>query len=151
MQEAHLGFGPARSARTMFVARMVAGLLILMLLAQLFGYESFASILAILMPFNDQQLTDILAAKVVIAELLALPYLLGMPLSRLMRGFSLLLGTGVVLFWLFTSLTSAHAGNAALFSDTLLIPGGILAFLFSALLSTGFGYVVYRDLGSRTS
>lgn len=151
MHTVSVSFGPVRRIRTTYIARGVAGLLIIMLLAQLFGYESFSSLLAVVLPFNDQLLTDLLAAKLVVVELLALPYLLAMPLSRLMRGLSLLCGAASATFWLFTSLTSAHAGNAVLFSDTIPISGGLLPFLWCLALAVGFGYVVNADLRSRTS
>ena len=151
MHSVHVSFGPVRRIRTTYIARGVAVLLLLMLLTQLFGYEGFSSLLAVLLPFNDQPLTDLLTAKLVVVELLALPYLLAMPLSRLMRGLSLLCGAAAITFWLFTSLTSAHAGNAALFSDTVSISGGLLPFLWCLVLAIGFGYVVSADLRSRTS
>lgn len=151
MHSVSVSFGPARRIRTTYIARGVGALLTIMLLCQLFGYESFSSLLAVVMPFNDQLLTDLLTAWLVFGELLALPYLLAMPLSRLMRILSVICGALVALFWVFTQLTSAHAGNAALFSDTLPLPGGLLALLYSLLLAAGFGYVLAADIRSRTS
>ena len=151
MHPVSVSTGPARRIRTTYVARVVALLLILMLLAQLFGYESFSSLLLLLLPFNDHRLTELVAAGLVLAELLTIPYLLAMPLSLAMRLVCAGCGSIVMLFWVFTQLTSAHAGNAALFSDTIALPGGLLALLFSLVLAAGFGYVAVADATARTS
>ena len=151
MHSVSVSTGPVRRVRTIYVARAVASLLVIMLLLQLFGYESLSSLLLVLLPFNDHKLTELLTAALVLAELLAVPYLLAMPLSPAMRVVCAACGAIVTLFWVFTQLTSAHAGNSALFSDTVALPGGLLAFLFSLIMAVGFGYVVVADLNARTS
>lgn len=137
--------GPERSTRFAVIARAVAVMIVLMLLAQLYSFETFASVLAVVVPFNDQQLTEIFATGLVLAELLALPYLLAMPLSTLMRWVSISCGVAIVLFWFFTAMTSAHATNAALFGATVVVPGGLAPFLWTLLFLTGFASVVYSD------
>src|SRR4051812_47682117 len=112
-------YGPQRNPRTRMVAWTCAGLLIVMLVSQLFSYEDFPSTLDILLPINDQPLIHMTAALIVFAELLALPYLLGMYISRLMRVLSVMFAVCAAAFWLIVSLTNAHAANSGLFSTTL--------------------------------
>lgn len=140
-----LSYGPARSPSTKSVALITAGIMIVTLLAQLYGFDDFASTLAIVLPINDQQLIKITAALIVIVELLSLPYLLGMYMSSLMRIISASCGLGVCGFWLITALTNAHASNSALLSATVAIPGGILAVVWAGILMTLFLKVVLTD------
>jgi len=133
----------SRSVRV--CALIGAGMLLLMLLTQLYSYEDFASVLTTILPFSDQPLSVISAALLVIVELFSLPYLLEMKLSRLMRVISQLFGLVVALFWLFTSLTSAHAANSALFSTTFDLPGGVLAVLWSMVLAVLTMYITYSN------
>lgn len=127
-------YGPPRSRRTSALALTAAVMLVLMTLAQLYGYEDQPTIISTLMPFDDQPLSTVVAAMIVLAQLLSLPYLLGMYLSKLMRLFSAFVGLGVSAFWLFTALTNAHAQNAGLFSSTFELQGGITAALWTMAL-----------------
>lgn len=137
--------GPKRTKRTQAIALVVAALLTIMLVAQLFSYEDFAVTLSALMPYNDNSLLTITAAAVVIAELLALPYLLGMYISTLMRVMSATLAAAVGVFWMFTSLTNSHASNSGIFSTTLELPGGILAVVWSLALVISIVLVIKAD------
>ena len=138
-------YGPKRTKQTQAVALMVAALLTVLLFAQLFGYEDFAVTLGALMPFNDSALLNVTAGGIVIAELLALPYLLGMYLSPLMRAVSVVLAVGVSVFWMFTGFTNSHAGNSGLFSTTIDLQGGVLATLVSLVLFVGTVLVIRAD------
>lgn len=138
-------YGPKRTVRIQGIAVVVAALISAMLLAQLFSYEDFAAILGGLMPYGDASLLKVTAAAIVIAELLALPYLLGMYLSPLMRLLSAVTAAGVSVFWLFTGFTNAHANNSGLFSTTLEIPGGIFATMLSLVLFAGMVLVIRSD------
>lgn len=142
-------YGPPRTTRTRTVAMLCAGLLLVMLLCQLYSYEDLAATLGGVLPFNDQPLTMSVAATVVLAELLSLPYLIGMYLSRLMRIVSAFMAGAVSGFWLLSCLTNAHAANSGLFSTTLEIPGGLLPalwslFLFGSVLSVMFADTRFR-------
>ena len=139
-------YGPKRTRRTRMLALILAGFITIMLVTQLFGYEDFASVLGALMPYNDSSLLKLTAAAVVIAELLALPYLLGMYLSQLMRIVSGFFAATVTVFWLFTSLTSSHASNSGLFSTTLEIPGGIFVTLLSLVVFSCVVLVIRADV-----
>ena len=126
-------------------------MLVLMLLAQLFSFENLASVLTLVLSYNDQSLIKITTALLVTAELFALPYLLGMKLSKLMRIFSAFLGGCVLLFWLLVTLTNAHAANSAIFGDTLTLPGGIVAVAWSILLAGAYVYVVAHERRAKAS
>lgn len=124
---------------------LAAAMVVAMLLAQLFGYEDFPTVLSALLPINDLALTTALGAGVVLAELLALPYLLGMYIGKLMRVFSAVLAGVISVFWLLLSLTNAHAINSGLFSTTLELPGGAVAGIWGMLLSGLYFLVVLAD------
>ncbi len=141
----HLTYGPTRRIRTKIVARVCAFIFLTMLLAQLYKYEDFASVLSIVLPVNNQQLSVILAGAIAFAELLAFPYLLGMYVSKLMRALSGLFATLAAVFWLLTTLTNAHASNSAILSTALSLPGGIVSLLWAVLLATTLTYVIVQD------
>ena len=141
-------YGPKRTQRTRVAAFIVAAVLILMLLTQLYGYEDFAVTLGAVIPFSDAALLKVSAATIVIVELLSLPYLLGMYLSKLMRVLSGIFAAGMAVFWLFTSFTNSHASNSALFSTTFELPGGVLAAAMSLLLFVGIVIVIKADTES---
>ena len=130
-----------RLPRIQSAAWLAAGMLIVMLVAQLFTYESFASVLSVVLPFNDSVLVTIASAKVVVLELLALPFLLNMRLSRLMRFVSAACAIVISVFWFFIVLTNAHVSNSALFGDTLKLPGGAVAAIWAAILLGALIYV----------
>jgi len=139
------GYGPKRTRQIQIIAWVTAGMLTAMLVAQLFGYEDFAVTLGALMPFNDSPSLALTAATVVIAELLALPYLLGMYLSTLMRRLSGVFLAGISIFWMFTGFTNSHANNSGMFSTTVELPGGIFATLLALLLFVGAVLVIRAD------
>ena len=141
-------YGPKRTERTKLVALVVAGMMVAMLLAQLYGYEDFAVTLGGLLPINDAATLSVIAAIIVIVELLSLPYLLGMYVSKLMRIACGFLATSASLFWLFTSLTNAHANNSVLFSTALELPGGIFATAWSLAIFAGIVIVIKADTDS---
>lgn len=138
-------YGASRNPRTQAAAWICAGLLVAMLVAQLFSYEDFPSKLDVLLPINDQPTIKLLAAVIVIAELFALPYLLGMYVATLMRVVSALAAVFAAGFWLIMSLTNAHAANSGLFSTTVDLPGGIFAALLSFVVFGMLAKVIYSD------
>lgn len=120
-------------------------MLVVMLVAQLFGYENFAGVLAGVLPFNDLAATAVVSAAIVLAELLALPYLLRTYISRLMRVLSALAGFVISGFWLLSALTNAHAANSGLFSTSLTLPGGLLSALWTIVLFAAISYIIFAD------
>lgn len=127
-------YGAPRNRTTITIAVVTAAMFTLMLVSQLFGYEDLASELSSIMAINDIRLLQVVAGVVVLLELLALPYLLGMYLSQLLRFLSAAAGFGVAGFWLLMSLTNAHIENSGIFASTIELPGGVLAALWSFLL-----------------
>lgn len=111
-----------------------------MLLSQLYGYEDFDIVVGTVTSFETLSDVMVASAAIVLAELIALPFLLGMYLSPLMRFVSAVLALGVSGFWLMVSLTNAHTSNIGLFSSVYEVPGGILPLLWSGLL---FGLVAW--------
>ena len=140
-----LTHGAPRSLRIQAVALVAAGMLVVMLVAQLFGYEDFAATLSGVLPINDLPLVKVLGGVLVLAELLALPYLLSMYISPLMRICSALLAVVVGSFWLFVALTNAHASNIGFFSTALKLPGGIVAAVWALMLFGAVFAVILHD------
>ena len=138
-------YGPLRTQRTRVAALIAAAMVTAMLLAQLYGYEDLAVTLGAVLPFNQATTLSVIAAVIVIVELLSLPYLLGMYLSRLMRILCGAFAAGVSVLWLFTCFTNSHASNSGLFSTTLELSGGIIATAWSLLLFAAIVVVIKAD------
>ena len=137
---------PDRAIKTRVAALIAAGILTVMLVCQLYGYENFASVLMVSLPVMDDAQIQIAAAAIVLVELVALPFLLGMYVSPLMRIVSMTCAVLTSLVWLFTALTSSHASNTGLLSDTLTVPGGLLAFVVSIVIFCSISYVLVQDI-----
>lgn len=138
-------YGPARNPKIMALSFIAAGMMTFMLVAQLFGYEDFAIILSGVLPTNDTRELAIASGMIVMIELVALPYLLRMYISTLMRVLSAVCAFMVSGFWLLTMLTNAHAANSGMFASTLELPGGILAALWAATLFGLICVVTFTD------
>jgi len=96
---AHRSSPPAvTDRRGLIVAVAAAGLLALLLVAQLVTFEEFVSRLESLI--GDSTGAQFVVALIVISELFALPFLLRMQLSQLARATSLILGYIAVGLWL---------------------------------------------------
>lgn len=140
-----------RTSRVQIVGIVGAGLLVLMLVAQLYSYENLASILSVVLPYGDQTLITVTAALIVIAELFTLPWLLGMKLSHLFRALSAVIGLAIGSFWLMVALTNAHAINSGLLGEKVVIPGGLLALGWALALLSCLLCVFFYDTRLRTS
>jgi hypothetical protein len=138
-------YGPPRTSRITAASYVAAAMFVVMLLAQLYAYEDFASVLSTVVPTNDSRAHQALAAAIVVAELVALPYLLRMYLSELMRVCSAAAALMVCGFWLITVLTNAHAQNIGVFSDVFSLPGGLLAAAWCFVLTGTVIAVVSAD------
>jgi glucan phosphoethanolaminetransferase (alkaline phosphatase superfamily) len=138
-------YGPSRNRRTWVAAIGAAGMMTVMLLTQLYGYEDFSTVLSGLLSSNDMRAAVATAGLLVLAQLLSLPYLLGMYLSKLMRIMSASLSFVVACFWLFTMFTNAHAENSGVFSSVVILPGGIIAALWASLLFFLIAYTLLAD------
>ena len=134
-----------RSIVTWTLSIIAAVMLVVMLVGQLYGFDDFAIELAVLLPSTSSALPDITAALIVLGELLALPYLLGMYLSRLMRALSGLSAAIIGFYWLFIAFTNAHEGNSALLASSVILPGGIVAASWAFALTCAIVAVIAAD------
>ena len=82
------------------IATFYAGILVVMLVAQLFSFEEFVSLIVSFQFPGGEQLAHFDAAFIVVVELLALPFLLRMSLSPLSRWVSIVAGWLVAATWL---------------------------------------------------
>ncbi len=120
-------------------------MLVAMLVTQLYGYEALPKVLSEFMASNDRSMVQVSAGMLILAELMTLPYLLGMYISRLLRYVSAGLAFGVSCFWLFVVFTNAHIQNSGLFSDTFVVPGGIAPALWAGMLFFVVAWVIAAD------
>lgn len=104
---------PAPSARSLDarrIALLYAGLLVIMVLGQLFTFEEFVALLgAYQLPGGDRAAL-VSGSAIVVLEVFALPFLLSLPLSRAFRWVSLACGWLVSLTWLLLSLWAVLTG-----------------------------------------
>ena len=127
-----------KTKNSKIVSVFLAGLFIIMVVAQLFSYERFADVIGVFV--GDSPIVSVVAACIVTLEVAAIPFLLGMQLSFAARYVSMAAGWLVVLFWLVVSLaTLIRLGmydNAGFLGDTVALPGGWWAVFFSLGLAT---------------
>ena len=138
-------YGPNRTRATQIISIVASLMLVAMLVSQLFGYEDFAVTLSTLSASNDYKFFSVLAAVIVLLELISLPYLLRMYLSPLMRIVSAAAGFFVTGFWIVSTLTNAHAENSGLLSTAITIPGGVVAAIWTFILFGLVCRVIYAD------
>lgn len=101
------------------IAWVYAALLVVMVVGQLFSFEKFIPLLGdYWLPGGDGTAT-LLASLIVFFEVFSLPFLLRMPLSPLMRWFSLACGLLVAGIWVML-------GIVAVMSDSTMTNSGIL-------------------------
>lgn len=113
----------------------LAGVLMIMAVAQLFTYEDFASVLSAL---GFERSTGI-AVVIVVAEVMSLPFLLFMNLSPAARAASMFAGWVAIGWWVWAQLISnlARHGdiNSGLLGATLEIPLGWGSFFIAMALA----------------
>ncbi len=117
-----------------------ACLTIIMLVAQLFTFEDTAPLIESFGLGGGEPFAKVLAGCIVIAELLALPFLLRMRLSPLMRMVSMVSGWVAALWWVYIALFSLAAGtsiaNVGFFGVVVNIPSGILAVVLATIVAS---------------
>lgn len=121
-----------------YVGWACAGLLILMLVSQLFTFEKVAPLIENLDMGGGEPAARVIASVIVIVELFALPFLLRMKLSPLMRGVSMAAGWIAVLMWLYMAIISlALPGlrTIGLFGSIVPLAGGAMSLLYVILLA----------------
>ncbi len=102
----------AKSAETKKIALVYAGLLTLMVLGQLFAYEKFPALLEAYQLPGGVATAHLLAAVIVISEVFALPFLLRMKTSPLMRYKSMACSWLIAVIWLTLGIILTFANPA---------------------------------------
>lgn len=116
---------------------------------QLFAFESFPGVIESYgSPFTGG-LAPVLAAAIVCLEILAIPYLLWMKLSRLMRAVSLASGCLALLYWLvigiWQSITDVEITNAGLFGAKVVLPQGWWLVSYCVVLLVLMSYLTWSS------
>lgn len=130
-----------------WAALLLAGILIIMLVGQLFTFEKFPTVLQSLGFFSSEESSRIVSSLIVIFELAALPFLLRMRLSPLARICSMTAGWSALLYWLLTSIflnaTLNISDNSGVLGDTIAIPVGAWMITFFMALGVLHGWASY--------
>lgn len=133
---------PARAPKTTnvrVVALLLAGIFTVMAVAQLFTFEDFPALIADFLLPSGSKAASLIAAFIVTFEIFAIPFLLGMALSPLMRWTSMLFGWAVVAIWVFISLwlnvADTVATTAGFLGTTVKVPIGWWTVFFSLALA----------------
>jgi len=117
---------------------LLAGLYTVYAVTQLFSFEDFTLLTTSFNLFGSAVLSTVLASLIVVGEVFALPYLLRIRVSPLMRVFSMICSWSVALVWLTVSLWLVSTVNAVpslgLFGGLLDVEPGLWAVFFSLSL-----------------
>lgn len=109
-------------------AYIFAGILILFALGQLFTFDDFEILLSSYGFIGGIATAKIVSSMLVVSEVFAIPFLLGMRLSRLARVISMILGwisvTGWLVITLWLNITNSSVQNIGILGTKIqLIPG----------------------------
>jgi hypothetical protein len=132
---------PAKKPRTVEsqkIAYMYAFLLVVLVLGQLFTFDSFLTLLESFNFVGGVPIAHLLGGIIVVSEVFALPFLLGMQLSPAMRVLSMFLGWVVPATWLkialWLNLTTNTVSNIGLLGTKINLVPGWWAVFFSVAL-----------------
>lgn len=127
-----------RTKEAQIVAYFYAFLLIVIVLCQLFTFEEFISLINTFNLPGGLVFSNLVGSTIVISEVFAVPFLLGMKLSPLMRIVSMASGWLAAISWIKLSVwlyvTSSSVANVGIFGDLLKIQPGFLAIFISLVL-----------------
>lgn len=119
-------------------AYLLAGLLTIFALGQLFEFNQFLELFGTYNFFDGEAFSRIVAASIIICEVFALPFLLGMRLSKLFRVISMAFGWIAVIGWLiisiWTNLIENTATNFGLLGTKIQLVPGLWAISFCIAL-----------------
>lgn len=128
----------AESNRAVQVALLLAVLLVIMSVGQLYEFEKFIPLIEGFGVVGGHKTATLIAGLIVVSEVLALPFLLRMQVSPLMRVFSMILGWLAVMIWIVITLwlatTINTVTNVGLFGTKVDIPAGWWAACYSVAL-----------------
>ncbi len=126
------------SPNAVYVAWVYSAVIVVMVFLQLFAFEKFIPLLDQYDLWGGMDTATIAAALIVTVEVLALPFLLRMTLSPLMRWLSLVCSLAIAGAWLKLSLlalwTDNIVQNSGMFGSKLAFPAGWPAVLLSLIL-----------------
>lgn len=137
-----------RSKTAVRVAWVYAAILVIMLIGQLFAFEKFIPLIQGYWLPGGYGTAVLVACCITIAEVFALPYLLRMPLSPLMRECSRVLSIIVSIAWgtltVYQFVTGDILENAGILgtkvtvSPLLQLVGSVVLFVFAIVVIRGF-------------
>jgi hypothetical protein len=120
------------------VGLVYAVILIVMAVGQLFGFEDFIPLMADYWLPGGQGTATLLAGLIVMTEVFALPFLLQMRLSPLMRWFSLVCSVLAAVIWLklalVTTFESTAITNSGMLGVKVAVPAGAIQLVVSLVL-----------------
>jgi hypothetical protein len=118
----------SKSPLTEKVAMLLAGVFVLLAVGQLFSFEDFPAVIETWhLPSVGPAAAVLLAAIVVVLEVLAIPFLLRMRLSPAMRLVSMVSGWLAGVWWLLVAIwqnTTGAAASVGLLGATVQLPAG---------------------------
>lgn len=129
------------------IAYLVAFILLVMALAQLFSFEQSRETLATLLPASMAVAVLPIFSIIVTLEVVALPYFLLFPLSRLARWCALIAAIVVPLLWIVVMIVGKdhHGAAVPLLGSVVHIPLGFGSLLFTVVLLALIVAVAVRD------
>ena len=141
---------PAPATKHMLLAKYtLAGVFILVTLAQLFAFEKMGTVLSAELPHSLGALVKPIAAILVVLEAAAVPSLLDVSLSPLARACSRLAGIFVWIVWYFViygGILSSQFVNSGLLGDKIMMPAHFLTLLLVMILFACTITVHYMDV-----
>lgn len=148
----------AKNRMIEYAALVYAAILVVMVVAQLFKFEEFVPLIASFGLGGGEPRAMVIASVLVIAEVFALPFLLRMYLSPLMRTVSMALGWAVAGLWLYLmvglSLTVNAVGDSGFLGTALTVSFGwwsVVLTIFLAALAIWVSWGMWPLAKNRTS
>ncbi len=127
---------PPRTKKAKIIAWIYAVILVVMVLCQLFSFEDFVPLISEYNQWGGYGTAVMTSCLIVFCDVFALPFLLRMPLSRLMRYVSLLCSLLVPAIWLKLSIIAMGSEmNSGLFGAKIVVPTGPEQFFVSLILA----------------
>ena len=102
-----------KTTNSRYVALLYAGLLIVMALGQLFGFEDFIPLIGEFGLPGGYGTATLVACLLVVSQVFAVPFLVGMQLSPLMRIVSMVAGWAAAGLWLVLTIWVTAMGTGA--------------------------------------
>lgn len=136
-----------RSPTAQRAAWAYTALLVVMVIGQLFGFEKFIPLIESYWLPGGHGTATLVACLIVITEIFALPFLLRMPLSPLMRWFSLACGVAAAALWVLLGLIAVLGTitmtNSGVLGVKVGVPSGGVQLLWALGMSALAAYSVW--------